>query len=345
LAPPGCDDRLIWSLDGGSGQFPLVCAADELGLFVLLSTEAGETGAGAGALTRVQVAERLALGARAAEVLLGALTAIGLLVQHNGRFVLTEAARTYLLPASPYYIGGWLALARALPPQTPQGLLKALRNDRPVIYGADDMWERHEADPAQARAFAAFHHPISLAVAVSTTQRVDFAGVSRLLDVGGGSGAWCIALAQAFPRLRCTILDLSVVCALAEEYVAQHGLSGRIDTAAADMFVDPWPTGYDAVLLSNVLHDWDRPRCLHLLRRAAEALPQGGRVYINEQLLNDTKDGPVGAALMSVVMLLWTRGKQYTAAELEDLLTEAGFADPVVTPTTGDWSLVRGTKR
>jgi hypothetical protein len=130
LAPPECDDRLLWSLNSGSALFPLVCAADELGLFVLLSTEAG-----AGALTSAQVAERLSLGPRAAEVLLGALTALGLLVQRNGRFALTEAARTYLLPASPYYIDGWLALARAAPPETetPQGVLDAQRHHRPVV--------------------------------------------------------------------------------------------------------------------------------------------------------------------------------------------------------------------
>lgn len=87
-----------------------------------------------------------------------------------------------------------------------------------------------------------------------------------------------------------------------------------------------WPLGYDAVLLSNVFHDWDRSSCVHLARRAFEALA-GGRVYLHEALLADTRDAPPVVASYSPHMARVGLGKQYTAGELEDVLREAGFAD------------------
>ena len=80
----------------------------------------------------------------------------------------------------------------------------------------------------------------------------DFAETRRLLDVGGCSGVFSITLAERHPDLRCTVMDLAEVCKLTPGYVAARGLSDRIDTFSADMFRDPWPTGYDAHFFSNI---------------------------------------------------------------------------------------------
>jgi acetylserotonin N-methyltransferase len=104
-----------------------------------------------------------------------------------------------------------------------------------------------------------------------------------------------------------------------------------------------WPTGYDAVLLTNVLHDWDPDRRRQLATSAFNALPAGGRLFIHEMLLNDSQDGPLPAALFSV-MMLGTRGKQLSFAELDDLAREAGFAEVEVKHTYGYYSLVTATK-
>ena len=94
---------------------------------------------------------------------------------------------------------------------------------------------------------------------------------------------------------------------------------------------------------SNVFHDWDRASCLHLAKRSFAALPPGGRIFLHEVLLNDTKDGPLVAVAFSMEMLQ-LRGKQYSVEELDHLLQEVGFTGTTVTPTYAYYLLVSASK-
>jgi O-methyltransferase len=140
------------------------------------------------------------------------------------------------------------------------------------------------------------------------------------------------------------LLELPAVCPVAAQYLAQYGLQDRADTWAANMFTDAWPSGYDAVLFSNIFHDWDRTSCLHLARRSFEVLPPGGRIYLHEMLLQDTNDGPLTPASFSLAMAFHTRGKQFSAGERGELLHEAGFGALAITPTYAYYSLVSASK-
>ena len=126
-------------------------------------------------------------------------------------------------------------------------------------------------------------------------------------------------------------------------YIERAGCGSRVDTYPFNMFQDAWPTGYDGVFFSNVFHDWDPQRRDDLARRAFTALPIGGRIFLHEMLLHDTADGPLPAALFSV-MMLGTRGKQFSVPELDALLGHAGFVDTHATPSYGYYSLVTATK-
>jgi hypothetical protein len=83
------------------------------------------------------------------------------------------------------------------------------------------------------------------------------------------------------------VAELPTVCEVTKGYIRQYGVEDRVDTTPLNMFFEPWPTGYDAVLMSNVLHDWTAPQPTDLLERAFEALPAGSRLYINEMLMSD----------------------------------------------------------
>ena len=207
-----------------------------------------------------------------------------------------------------------------------------------------EAWARGESDPQLARSVTSAMHSHSFPAAFGVARRGDFAGVRRLLDVAGGSGCVCIALALRLPALRCTVLELAPVCALAARYAAEYGVADLVDTHAADMFADPWPAGYDAHFFGNIFHDWGEARRRFLARRSFAALPGGGRIYLHEMLLADTADGPLPAAAFSLNMLFANEGKQFTAPELEALLTTTGFRDLTVTPTSGYYSLVSARK-
>jgi acetylserotonin N-methyltransferase len=172
-----------------------------------------------------------------------------------------------------------------------------------------------------------------------------FSGVTRLLDIGGGSGCFAIALAQQYSELTCTIMDLPAMCQVADRYIRNAGAGDRVDTRAVNMFRDEWPTGYDAMFFSNVFHDWSLETCTRLAASAHAALPAGGRIYLHEMLIADGGVGPPTPAAFAMLMLTATRGSQFTFGELKTLLQDAGFVDAAVTSTYGYYSLIRALKR
>jgi 2-polyprenyl-3-methyl-5-hydroxy-6-metoxy-1,4-benzoquinol methylase len=346
---PAASDRLMWDIWLSMNQLPSLAVADELGVFAAL----GATPAAAG-----DAAQRLGLNRRATDVLLRMLAALGLLALRSGRYEPTESARIYLLPESPYY---WGPLLRTLGvvPQQHAALLAALRatDDRSATVGVataanpkaageqpSDDWERGQIDRPQAEIIAQIMHCHSLPAAVGVARSGSFEGVTRLLDVGGGSGCFSIAIAQQLPAVRCTVMELPAMCECASRYIAQGGVAERVDTAAVDMFRHAWPHGYDGVFFSNIFHDWDLDTNRALARRAYDALPPGGRIFVHEMLLADDGSGPLTTASFSLFMLLGTQGRQYAESELREILAAAGFVGVEARATHGYYSLVSGRK-
>jgi acetylserotonin N-methyltransferase len=334
MHPPSAEDRPIWDLWLSQYCLPVVLAADQLGVFEFLR----ERPAG---LDRI--CAELGLLRRSAAALTSALSAMGFLVQHRGSFQLTPVARAYLLADSEFY---WVPMLRGpgFAEANTQALLRHLRTEN---LGQDDAisrrWERGEMTPEEARAGNRRMHSHSFPAALGLADSYPFHNVHRLLDVAGGSGCYAIAIALRHPHLRCTVADLPPVAQDARTYIEQYGCQSRVDTLGFNMFSENWPEGYDAMLMTNILHDWDAERRAHLIAASFNALSPGGRLFIHEILFNDAQDGPLAAALFSV-MMLGTRGKQFSFVELQDALGPAGFIDVQVTPTYGYYSLVSATK-
>lgn len=269
-----------------------------------------------------------------------ALCAMGLLENIGGSYAPSEDATAYLTRETAGSLWGLVDMEvdNFL---SPRALLDALEKDDASVYGDLDPWEAHEQDPERARAFTAAMHSVSERPAAGFAEHVNLSGASRLLDVGGGSGALSIALAKKNPELHCTIWDMPVVCPIASEYVEAAGLSARIDAVSGNMFEEPYPGGYDAVLLSQILHDWGFEKGATLLSKAFDALPPRGRILIHEKLVEDgPKPLPLANALVHLDMLVWTEGQQYRPSELRELLEAAGFTDVQRARTAGYWSAV-----
>jgi acetylserotonin N-methyltransferase len=274
------------------------------------------------------------------------MTSLGFLTQTAGQFALTDVARTYLLPTSPFYWGGFLRRIRTIPIDCNK-LVESLRRGAAARDArvSGQLW-RAPQPPADALvSFTHAMHAHSFALAMRVVPSFALAGVTRLLDVAGGSGSYSIAAALADPAIRCTVLDLPVVCGVARTYIEGAGAAGRVELLPADMFSDPWPNGFERVFLSDIFHDWDDERCRWLAARAYGALAPGGQVLVHEMILAESKDGPLAAAAYSMVMVFVTEGRQRSANELAGLLAGAGFTDIRVTPTSGGYALVAGTKR
>jgi acetylserotonin N-methyltransferase len=338
---PGADTRDIWEIYLSPTWLPALLVADELGVLVSLADGPGSA---------EDMSSRLDLNGRVLRSVLTLLAALGYLVPRQGRYHITEAARQHLLPSSPLYWGGvWASMRKgnvlcdrlreALTTPDPAEEVPRAHGERNV-----DEWASGHMSAEAAASMTRYMHSHSAAAAIAVAQSGLFASARRVLDVGGCSGVFSIALAERHPGLTCTIMDLPAVCALTPDYVKERGLADRIDCRAADMFRDPWPHGYDAVFFSNIFHDWRPVTCLALARHAFAALPPGGTINLHEMLLNDDGSGPRTAAAFSVLMALGTQGQQFTFGELESLLSDAGFIGIECRSTSPLYSLIRGRK-
>jgi len=300
--------------------FKTLAAALELGLFRRLSGTRGTT--------PHELAEALGTAERPAEMLLTGCAALGLLGKSAGRYRNSKLAEEFLVPGRPYYFGGFVEmLDRRLYPGWAK-LVEAIRTNRPTTWDPDRQSSLFDgADPVMLEHFWEGMHSISSATGRALASKVDLRRHARLLDVGGGSGAYDIELCRRHRQLRATVYDLPHVVEIAEAKAAEAGLASRIDTRGGDFFADAaYPSGHDAILLSMILHDWSEADGRRILRKCWEALPEGGLLIVCELLVNDAKTGPPPGALMSLNMLIETTGgRNYTAAEYTAWLRETGF--------------------
>lgn len=308
-------------LSQGFWGFKTLAVAMDLELFARIE-ESGPVGA-------ASVAEMLGIEVRPAQMLLTGCASLGLLASADGaRFTNTALAQAYLVPGRPYFFGGWI---RMLDRRLYGGwgrLGEAVRRNAPTTWDPtmqDTLFATE--DEELLGTFWEAMHAISSSTARVLAACVDLSVYRRLLDVGGGSGAYAIELCRANPGLRATVLDLPHVCPSATAHTARAGLQERITAVPGDFLAEPvLPGGHDLILLSMILHDWDEATGRALLAKCRAALPSGGAVIISELMVDDDRTGPRAAALMNLNMLVETVGGQnYTAAEYERWLREAGF--------------------
>ncbi|WP_199739363.1 methyltransferase [Streptomyces klenkii] len=328
LSPELPSSLPLMQLSTGFWAFKTLAAAHELGLFAVLDE--------LGSATVGQVAAKLEIADRPARMLLTGCAALGLVEVEagegeGGAFANSAMAEAYLVPSRPYYFGGWVRmLDRRLYPGWGR-LDEALRTNAPTTWDPRTQESLFSGeDPALLETFWQAMYSLSSSTARGLARAADLGAYRRLLDVGGGSGAYAIELCRAYPGLRATVFDLPHVCPIAAGRAAEAGLSERIAVHPGDFLNDPaLPQGHDLILLSMVLHDWDEPTGRALLAKCHAALPPGGAVVISELMVDDDRSGPAAAALMGLNMLVETvGGENYTAAEYGRWLTDTGFEQP-----------------
>lgn len=334
LALPVENDTRIWDAWLSLYQTPAISVALELDVFEALK-ESGDP-------ARLQ--QRTGYSQRGLRALLGMLKCLGLLDRHDGAYQLNTVSRTYLLKESPFFWGPFFSrVATNLPSH--KLLLENVRDDRTSEIRAAEGWASGHVDEAQAKLITDFMHCHSIGSAVGLAHCCDLSDVRKLLDVGGGSGCYATSIAAANPAMQATIMDLPTVCKVAEGYIERAGIADRVNTVAVDMFREFWPRGYDAHFFANVFHDWSVETCVQLTSSSYAALEPGGRIFLQEMLLDDDGDSPSAAVAFSILMCLGTKGQQFTFAELKEILESAGFSDVKAQRSYGYYSLVSGRKR
>jgi (2Fe-2S) ferredoxin/predicted O-methyltransferase YrrM len=289
--------------------------------------------------TAAEAAARTGTDARAMEMLLHALASMGLVSKREDAFHNTPVTKRYFTAGSPdnaqpalmhtaHLWGRWSTLTDCVRAGTSVASRQA-----PDFIGP---W---------TQAFIAAMHRNATERAGWVVRAVGAAEVRRMLDVGGGSGAYSIAFAKANPELTADILDLGEVTLIAQGHIERAGMADRVRVRAGDLRVDKLGEGYDLVFVSAICHMLDENENRDLLGRCRDALRPGGRIVVQEFILQADKTAPKSAALFALNMLVGTRaGSAYSEPEYAAWLAEAGFREIRRVRLPGPAGLMIGTR-
>ena len=148
----------------------------------------------------------------------------------------------------------------------------------------------------------------------------------RLLDVGGGDGAFLLAAAKAGPHLKLDLFDLPPVAALARRRIMEAGLGARARAHGGSFLADPLPQGADLVTLNRVLHDHDDPSALAILTAIRRAIAPGGTLLVTEPMAGTHGAEASGDAYFGFYLLAMGQGRPRTIGEIGGLLAASGFS-------------------
>ena len=287
---------------GGFRASRVVLTANNLTVFEHLRTPAKAN----------DVAGIVGIDLRATEILLDALTALGLLKKTGNKYRNTEMTKKFLVKGSPLYQGDMLCHADSLW-RSWSGLDEVVRSGLPNRMGGRD----HES-------FIRAMHNNAVFRTTDVIKAIDVRSVKKALDLGGGPGTYSMELARK--GISVTLFDLPNTVDIAEKLIAESGIR-NIDFIRGDFHSDGIGTGYDLVFISQIFHSLSVGDNLMLIKKARNAMNPKGKIAIHEFLLEKNRAFPVPGALFSVNMLVNTSsGRCYTPQEMKAWLKQMGFA-------------------
>ena len=289
-------------------------AAVEIGLFTQISN---------GVTDFADLAGALGITETNAERMVTACLALDLLEKTDGTIRNGPDVERFLVEGKDGYAGPWITFTK--PEWNEWGRLSEhIRDTRPPnVLG---MYADISYDAAKRYHQATYS--IGLGAGRLFARKVDLSKRKRILDLGGGSGAYCIAACQKHPQITAIVLDRPAVTEVAAEFIAEHGLTDRIRTLPGDMVADPLPDGVDVAIMASNLSLFSAEAVRDIAAKAFAALDPGGEMHLIGHMLNDDRTGPVVPAIWAVAQAIYnSAGGLHSISDCVGYLTEAGFTD------------------
>ncbi len=313
-------------------------SAVELGLFSELSKS--------GPLDAEALRDRLGLHPRSARDFFDALVGLGMLEREDGRYRNTAETDLFLDRAKPSYAGGLLEMLNARLFGFWNSLTEGLRTGEPQNEAktGGNLFEAIYSNPDLLRGFTKAMTASSFGPAQAMAATFPWDRYKTMIDIGCAEGCVPVQVALAHDHMSGGGFDLPVVEPIFRDYVAAAGVSDRLSFHPGDFFADELP-GADVLVMGRILHDWDLDEKRVLLEKAHKALPDGGALIVYEAIIDDDRRENVFGLLMSLNMLIETPGGfDFTGADCEGWMAEAGFRETQVTHLGGPTSMVVGFK-
>jgi SAM-dependent methyltransferase len=259
-----------------------------------------------------------------AERLMTMCAALGLLRHEDGRYRNAPDVERFLVEGGASYAGEWLLFNR--PDWDGWGRLteRLSASEPPRLIGSG--YEHMTVE--DARRYHRATSSIGFGAGRRFARSVDLSGRRRLMDIGGGSGAYSIVAAQTWPGLEAVVCDLPPVAVVAREFIERHRVADRVRAVACDFTRDPFPEGCDVAVMASNLPQYGPDVIRAVVAKAHAALLPGGEMHLVGEMLDDDRNGPVDAAMWGLNEALYrSAGVAHTRGQCIGYFEAAGFRE------------------
>lgn len=326
----------IMQVGTGFWASKILLAGVKFQLFTLLAEEEK--------MSAFQIKKALNLGCSDRNVFdfLDALTAFKFLnregILENAIYSNNGHTDAFLDRNKPSYIGGLLEMLNNRLYQhwanLEDGLMTGLPQNE-AKNGKGNLFEAIYESPEKLREFINAMSGIQKGNFLAFAKKFDFSNYKTLTDAGGASALLSLTVAKQQPHMSCTSFDLAAVEPIAKENIQEFNLADRVKTVSGDFFSDPLPPA-DIVVMGNILHDWDEDKKLMLMRKAFDAIPEGGAFVAIESVIDNERKNNAFGLMMSINMLIETgKGFDYTLDDYNKWAKNVGFRSTALVPLAG----------
>ena len=259
------------------------------------------------------------------ERLFVALTAMALIHREGDTFSNAPDVQRFLVEGEPSYAGPWMLFGK--PRWQGWGELTErlkLPEDEQRRLGMYDETFTVE----RAREYHKATYSIGMGAARRFHKQVDLSARSKIMDLGGGSGCYCIVGAKSHPNLRGEVLDLAPVVEVTREFLRENNVEDRVTASVCDFTQDPLPTDADVAIMASNLPQYNRTIIGGIVARVYEALLPGGEFHLIGEMINAEGDGPLAPALWGLSEAVnYSTGLAHSTADCIGYFETAGFVD------------------
>ena len=312
-SPAGTTTVRLQNIAQAYGQSAALMAAVELGVFTAIAKGAG---------TFEDIGKAVGILATNAERLVVVLAAAGLVERVDGRFRNMADVERFLVEGEPGYMGPWITFTK--PQWNEWGrLAEHLR-----VKELRQMGSIGDFTVADARRYHQATYSIGMGAGRRFVRQVDLSKRARIMDIGGGSGAYCIQAAKAHAHIRGVVLDLAPVCEVAREFLAENGVGDRIEARPCNFVTDPFPRDCDVAIMASNLPMYSRAVIASVIAKTYEALLPGGQMHLIGETTNDERTGPWGPAYWGLGQAISEfEGLAHSESDVLAYFHKAGFVD------------------
>jgi len=211
-------------------------------------------------------------------------------------------------------------------------LMDVLKTGKPSFKDANGLnsWKYRQEHPEIGKHFNKHMTFFSSDMAQNLLDNYDFSAFNSIVDLGGGQGTLLASILKVYPQIHGVLFEISSVAEMAKDYLKELGLSDRSEIIVGDVF-EAIPSGYDAYIMKDVLHNWNDEEVYQILQRCREAIPDHGKLIFFETVMIPGNE-PDPNKWIDLHMMVALGGQERTAEKFEELLSRANFKMTKATP-------------